>query len=411
MTQWQFEERAPTSLRPDPANREMFDPLAADELAGLVTSIRENGLVNPISIMPDGLIIAGEQRWRAALAIPLDRVSVLVLHDPNPDQVEALRIEENVHRRVLKPTEWARAIKRLYEIKEVTRGRPRAIEPPPPTDSALNTTDADGATQNKDDTVSSWVDATDEGNLTLDKDLPGKSLFPETSPLDDIASATGLKINRVQVYKTLADLHPALGGLLDAGAITQRVGYQLAQLPDEAQAIIAAEWGANDLRSEEQIKELRRQLQAQMAEADNLRRDHATSQTDDIRREKDAEIERVRQDMEVRIAEFRKEQEYVGEWVRIDHVHKAMMELSRLESLETAKLAERIIEHQGLRPHARLHLDIIDHLMPWLAQYSAALRDAMGLTPNGPPPSIVPFNAASGPRRLREISMEDTNNA
>jgi len=53
-------------IRPDPRNKELFGAIPGNEFKELVESVKAHGLINPITITAEGLIIAGEQRWRAA---------------------------------------------------------------------------------------------------------------------------------------------------------------------------------------------------------------------------------------------------------------------------------------------------------------------------------------------------------
>ncbi len=61
-------------LRPHPANERVY---GAEELPeGFVASIRKQGILVPLAVTKDGVIISGHRRWRAAMAIGLDTVPV-----------------------------------------------------------------------------------------------------------------------------------------------------------------------------------------------------------------------------------------------------------------------------------------------------------------------------------------------
>ncbi len=114
----------------------------------------------------------------------------MVVLDVSDQQVEVLRIEENLRRRGLKTSETVRAIRRLYELHGITEkgGRPAKENP------------ADSA-----------------------------GFVPKTQ--EDVARDAGVSPRQAQVFNRLADLIPELMQLRDAGTITQAVAYQLAQLP------------------------------------------------------------------------------------------------------------------------------------------------------------------------------------
>jgi ParB family chromosome partitioning protein len=87
-------------------------------LAELASSIREQGIMQPILVRPvEGgrfEIIAGERRWRAAQRAGLTSVPALV--KPVPDQSAlALALIENIQREDLNPLEEAHGLQRLID--------------------------------------------------------------------------------------------------------------------------------------------------------------------------------------------------------------------------------------------------------------------------------------------------------
>ncbi|AEW04705.1 ParB domain protein nuclease [Sulfobacillus acidophilus DSM 10332] len=109
----------PHKLRPHPANA-IFDPLPDDVYAALKDDIEHRGMLNPILITPDYIVIAGHHRLQAALDLGLETVPVEI-HDVDPDEAEDRLIADNVLRRQLNPMEQARLIQRLkarYGIKK-----------------------------------------------------------------------------------------------------------------------------------------------------------------------------------------------------------------------------------------------------------------------------------------------------
>lgn len=62
----------------------------AEQVVKIAGSIREFGFVNPILTGPDGRIIAGEGRYRAALKLGLRNVPVIVLEHLSEIQRRAL---------------------------------------------------------------------------------------------------------------------------------------------------------------------------------------------------------------------------------------------------------------------------------------------------------------------------------
>ncbi len=108
--------------------------LDEDSLAGLADSIRQHGVLNPITVVPlegvDGFrIVTGERRWRASQIAGLFDVPCLVREPddlPNPESRATEQLIENVQREDLTPVDKAQAIKALKERlgatnKEVAR--------------------------------------------------------------------------------------------------------------------------------------------------------------------------------------------------------------------------------------------------------------------------------------------------
>lgn len=94
--------------------RVFFDEVALKELA---QSIKEQGLIEPIVVRPDGRqyeIIAGERRWRAAQLAGLHEVPCLV-NEYTDEQVMAVTLIENIQREDLNPIEEAQGYFRLSD--------------------------------------------------------------------------------------------------------------------------------------------------------------------------------------------------------------------------------------------------------------------------------------------------------
>src|SRR4051812_12405947 len=101
-------EIVPSPLQP----RKEF---AAEQLAELVDSIRQHGIIQPLIVrMVSGRyeLIAGERRWRAAREIGLTEAPVIVREASDLDVLE-LSLIENLQRADLNPIEEAQAYARL----------------------------------------------------------------------------------------------------------------------------------------------------------------------------------------------------------------------------------------------------------------------------------------------------------
>lgn len=109
-----------TKLKPHPRQATMFDDLPEVELLALAEDIKANGLRHPVEILPDGTIVAGHQRCRAAKHLKWTEIDVVVRHDlaeQGDDAVEAHFIRDNFTRRQLTPLGQARCVKRLMDVE------------------------------------------------------------------------------------------------------------------------------------------------------------------------------------------------------------------------------------------------------------------------------------------------------
>ncbi|HYR45900.1 MAG TPA: ParB/RepB/Spo0J family partition protein, partial [Thermoanaerobaculia bacterium] len=97
---------------------------AGESLEQLAASIREQGIVQPIVVVPRGdkfEIVAGERRWRAAALAGLARVPVVVREKGSDKEMLEIALVENLQREDLNPLEAAAAYARLREEFDLTQ--------------------------------------------------------------------------------------------------------------------------------------------------------------------------------------------------------------------------------------------------------------------------------------------------
>ena len=108
-------------LRDHPRQAEMFGDVDEEELKALVENMDKRGQRDPVHVTPDGIVIAGHQRVRAAKRLGWKEIDVVVRHDlvaGGEAAVEEHFLEDNFVRRQLSPLARARCIKRLMELEE-----------------------------------------------------------------------------------------------------------------------------------------------------------------------------------------------------------------------------------------------------------------------------------------------------
>jgi len=102
-------------IQPNPLQPRMqFEPEKLQELA---TSIKENGVLQPIVVRPSGggyEIVVGERRWRAAQQVNLERIPAIVQQVSDEKMLE-LALVENIQRDDLSPIEEGQAYQLLAD--------------------------------------------------------------------------------------------------------------------------------------------------------------------------------------------------------------------------------------------------------------------------------------------------------
>ncbi len=91
MKKFEVELRDLDAIKPYERNPRIND----GAVAAVADSIREFGWKVPIVVEPDGVIICGHTRWKAAQQLGLKKVPVHVATDLSPEQIRAYRIADN----------------------------------------------------------------------------------------------------------------------------------------------------------------------------------------------------------------------------------------------------------------------------------------------------------------------------
>ena len=115
-TELLIDEISPNRFQP----RKYFDD---EKLEELVTSIRENGVLQPVLVQKSDTgyeLVVGERRWRASKKAGLKKIPV-VIREVTDAQALELAIIENIHRQDLNPIEEAEAYARLADEFALTQ--------------------------------------------------------------------------------------------------------------------------------------------------------------------------------------------------------------------------------------------------------------------------------------------------
>lgn len=114
---------APNEIKTRPG----FNPRTDVDVTDIVESVREHGIITPLTVAENGdgyNLIAGERRLTAAIMCDVDQVPVIVRTSRDQENPEAeeltLALLENIARNDLSAVEEARAIKRLMNLGYAT---------------------------------------------------------------------------------------------------------------------------------------------------------------------------------------------------------------------------------------------------------------------------------------------------
>lgn len=83
----------------------------------LASSIRQIGLINPVVITEDFVLIAGERRLEACRSIGWDTIPTITKEDLAPHQLQLLELEENIKRLELPWKDECHAIARYHRLR------------------------------------------------------------------------------------------------------------------------------------------------------------------------------------------------------------------------------------------------------------------------------------------------------
>ena len=104
-----------TLIYPNPDQPRKFFP--KDALEELALSIKEQGLIEPLVVVPRGekfMLIAGERRWRACQMVGLTEVPVRIM-EADDRQIAEMALVENLQRQDLTPLEEAKAFQDMLD--------------------------------------------------------------------------------------------------------------------------------------------------------------------------------------------------------------------------------------------------------------------------------------------------------
>ncbi|MGF7396218.1 ParB N-terminal domain-containing protein [Thermoanaerobacterium thermosaccharolyticum] len=328
-------------LRPHPRNKEFFDDMEGDKWKDFVESIKTSGIIQPLIVTDDYVVISGHQRLKAAKELGLTEVPCEIRKYADKDGITAEDwklndlIETNIKQRGMgntNPMKAARCYLELERIHGVQRGGYR------------------GGLQN----------------------LGGQSaIIALSSPKSfqqKIAEEAGISIRQYKNTKKLNDLIKPLQDLVEKKNLKPTIATNLAYLDQEDQWILYNVFGESigEIMQTKDSVEIRKEL-------DELRKQ--SKQNEELRlkaeREK-VELERQKLELEEKIKNIKPEiiEKEPDDYQELKDTLKTIKEQSeqltkRLNELEQEKnrldeLRKKAIDEkrQALEEKARAEAEI-----------------------------------------------------
>ena len=169
-------------LKPHPRNNEFFDDMSGEKWKEFIESIKTRGVIEPIVITPDKVVVSGHQRVRACKELGIKTVMCDVHTYNSEDEVLQGLLESNIRRR---GDVGGSAKKVGLRIKELER-------------------------------IYGIKNGGDRGNQYKEADSNNYNLPKQT----DLAEKLGMSMQTLQNYKKLTEMIPELEELVDTGIAT-----------------------------------------------------------------------------------------------------------------------------------------------------------------------------------------------
>ncbi len=93
--------------------------LSKKDFKKLKESIEKWGIIEPIVINQNNVIVCGKERYRAALVLGIAKVPVVIRKTNGDGEIRDISLEENLRRRHLSSSIKTKEIQALYELKQI----------------------------------------------------------------------------------------------------------------------------------------------------------------------------------------------------------------------------------------------------------------------------------------------------
>lgn len=113
---------APTVLKPHPRNKEFFDDMSIDKWKEFLESVKTSGIIEPIVITQDNVVVSGHQRLRAAKELNLETVPTIMKTYYSEDEILKDLLETNVRQRGSINTSSVKSAAIISTLEKIYKG-------------------------------------------------------------------------------------------------------------------------------------------------------------------------------------------------------------------------------------------------------------------------------------------------
>ncbi len=208
-----------SELKPHPRNEEFFDSISGIKWEEFLKSVKERGVIEPVVITPDKVIVSGHHRVRACKELGIGEIKCEVRIYDNEDNIIRDLIETNIRQRGDvggSEMKMAARIKELERIYGIQHGGDR-------------------------------------------KSKGQNDLLIKTQA--DLANEMGLDISAYKRYKRLADAIPELAAAVDGGKVTKTTAIaMMRKLTEDEQKELIAEFDTSERITQSDVEKYITQL-------------------------------------------------------------------------------------------------------------------------------------------------------
>lgn len=210
-------------LIPHKDNNYFFDDIEGEAWQEFINSVKTSGVIEPIVVTQDKVIVSGHQRVRACKALGIEEIEAEVRIFDSEDEILKCLIDTNIRQRGIgnpNPVKFSRCIKEIERIEGIRQG-----------------SGGTGANQ-----------YTKEQKVQYE---------PSAQTQEQLAESYGISLSQWKRYKEIGNYIPEIQDLIETQIVTPSVARAIIkQLPEFQQKELAEQLSGEDRKTKKQVQEL-----------------------------------------------------------------------------------------------------------------------------------------------------------